>query len=60
MQVGGGGSEGGHDGVVVEEGRERVGAAQGTGKVQWGVAFLKHTQQQQQEQKQKTKSCHES
>jgi hypothetical protein len=39
VQVGGGGSEGGHDGVVVEEGRERVGAAQGTGKVQWGVAF---------------------
>jgi hypothetical protein len=25
---------------VVEEGRERVGAAQGTGKVQWGVAFI--------------------
>ena len=53
QEVGGGRSEGGHDDVVVEEGRERVGTAQGTGMVQWGVAFLEHKQQQQEKQKQK-------
>lgn len=38
--MGGGGCEGGDNGIVVEESRQRVGTAQSTGMVKWGEATL--------------------
>ena len=39
-EVGGGGSEGGDNDVMVEEDRQGVGTAQGTRMVQWSQALL--------------------